>query len=1253
MKIRLFTLNAGSGEPISGCRVNLAVKFVAEKDLETRARDSSAEATALLQPIFGKANRGVALLATTRTDRAGCAVFDINSLGDARREILDQGLKIGLTTGLVDLVLGLADDDESLVGLLQVTGLLGFAGAAETQRNRVPMKTTDTDNLIDRLFACQTAYYLKTSIDCATSLVGAIADPDADDYRLSPASFVSRADTKIGDDGCEHLVPATLPLRQYSFYRVVVRDDQTTTEKPSFEIASIDSDLNLDKSIRWGEILEFGQTWNSLGHSLGEIKYSLPLAPGEAVKVAVIDWKREDSQSRTGATRQKDKLFHEQSVESDIDEITNASVAEDQAGESFLVGLAGGVDYAVPQSGLSAAGRLSLGAGFSHTQGTRDVSGDAQQDVHRKTVQRSNLVRSRNSSVVVQATQAESNFLSTRIVANLNRGHSITVQYYEVLRHLAVKTKLLRRDYAILVPFSPFEFDERNARRFRAQLEPVLLDDRRKDGFDALERLAAGDEIYTPPESADILASETSAGSKQRPVTLAREFALTIVSGPGQESDTAGSIQISLRRAMSSNQVLLGIGPGAGFDVKVFWQVRSNPDWTIADGPMPGRTGSFRTATTNVTLAAPVDLSIITGVVVSWAPIPNAFRPEGSSDDGWDLESLKIVATTEDGKPYTVTEHNYARPLGTLTFPRGYAKQDASAQIHTELTALKERVAALEGEVDDADDAGEPGKNATKPRPTKIGDTGDSKLLLNHLNDNQVYYNTHVWLLMDPRERRMRIAAAAGPYWNGLSDSPLAVTGNHLVFRYAGQPPEWLTKIPANGEAATKSIVTIPTRGIFAETHMGHCNALEKRDITRLWNFDELPISLLPNIESLKPMRLGEIQSIVADALDASGVTIQANPELPKIGEALAKAFELLGKPDIFRDMSAKKEVADVMAKLIEAAVPPKLNAASVGTGKNAAGAEASEMAGQASQGGSGGSSPATGASLRDYNVDGFSLVPDIKTFAKDFGLSDEETKQFAMDAVQKSTSSKSKGSTKSSKKIPVTIKTSVAVQGGVTRALDGNYEVTFNPPGDQLASPATSTLFRVAQGGNAQLLPLPPNTYTVRARYYAQSSSDLVILREPQSDSLGLNGESIVALAIDLMQRDLAGEINIDTEIQSDNVTIDSKTTLVELNIEAIVERSTQAEFEIEFDLGADFALSAENKVSFDTNKISELAWKVAAQLKDKRATLVAGLLSVFSIQSNIKADKTLKVAGSNKAKFRFAPCYLKQLALTAKKLP
>ena len=394
-------------------------------------------------------------------------------------------------------------------------------------------------------------------------------------------------------------------------------------------------------------------------------------------------------------------------------------------------------------------------------------------------------------------------------------------------------------------------------------------------------------------------------------------------------------------------------------------------------------------------------------------------------------------------------------------------------------------------------------------------------MLINHLNANQYFYNANVWLLMDSRERRRRIAAYVGSLLAGMSELPLAMSGNHLAFRYSA------TVLPAAArealpDAATpltpqESITTLPTRGIFAEAHLGNCNAAEKRDITRLWNFDELPVSLLPNIDTLTAGPRGGTPGIAPDAMGASPLGIQATPGLPAPGEAIAKALELLGKPDIFRDMSAREEVAGVMAKLIESAKPPTLSGDNIGSAFFPQNKATTSTSGGAANTGTGSGNPNEWANpftdqssqvsdgqsflaekYGNYRLtdqyDAFSLADDLTKFAQTTGMSDSSESDLA-DKVSKGTTNRvSRTTTQGPKKqtFSIGLKSRSSFSGGVQRALNDNITLDISPPDNLTSVTPVSYLIPVNGGVGRQTVALATGQYAVNVRYSPSQLSDL-----------------------------------------------------------------------------------------------------------------------------------------------------------------
>lgn len=79
-------------------------------------------------------------------------------------------------------------------------------------------------------------------------------------------------------------------------------------------------------------------------------------------------------------------------------------------------------------------------------------------------------------------------------------------------------------------------------------------------------------------------------------------------------------------------------------------------------------------------------------------------------------------------------------------------------------------------------------------------------------------------MLMDPTERRLILETALGgaDLLSAVDDKPIAASGNPVASIYDGPMPDWADKRDSDNEEALESIVTLPTRGLFAEAQLGH-----------------------------------------------------------------------------------------------------------------------------------------------------------------------------------------------------------------------------------------------------------------------------------------------------------------------------------------------------------------------------------------------------------------------------------------------
>ena len=310
--------------------------------------------------------------------------------------------------------------------------------------------------------------------------------PSLIDWYFSPGSFAAHPEFLVGDDGCERLFPAQIALQEFNIRQVVRIVGQSPIPVPEgFKLAYVD---------------DYRVTWQSLGHSLGEILYSLPLAPGESVKLAVIDWSWESTTQRTEKTSLTEEILHQTHRDRTISETVKAGLREFQHGSSFMGGIAGSAGASGSMGVVVGAAGIagSLGGSTATSEGSRDLVGENVQRLSDSFSQASSAQREINSTVVIQSRQEEKESIQTRTFTNYNHSHTLTILYYEILRHFKVEVAWVRRRLAVLVKMSQEQltrtFTANQLLGLRYLLDPFLLDPKLKDALDAASRVALSEE---------------------------------------------------------------------------------------------------------------------------------------------------------------------------------------------------------------------------------------------------------------------------------------------------------------------------------------------------------------------------------------------------------------------------------------------------------------------------------------------------------------------------------------------------------------------------------------------------------------------------------------------------------------------------------------------------------------------------------------------------------------------------------------
>jgi hypothetical protein len=713
----------------------------------------------------------------------------------------------------------------------------------------------------------------------------AMQNPGLTDWRLSPASFATNPDALLGEDGCENLFPANVALQEYFFYQVI------GLTNPEVQPPELPADVKA--RVRVGFVNEYRLAWYPLGHSLGQIQYSLPLAPGESVNLAIIDWTRRDVGQRTEDTKEAEQLVHNQRRDRTIAETVNAAIQEHQSGSSFMGGLAGAVGASIPIKAvnISVGATHSLGGAMSESSGSRDIAASTVQKLSDNITQSSAAMRELQSTVVVQTTQHEKEAIETRTVVNYNHSHALTILYYEVLRHFRVVTEFVRRRPVVLVKidtdwmilpgkpasvgqeviyWSQYYQLQQTIRENRATLEAALLDKRHAEGFNALERLT------------------------HRKAVASRQVTPTATPDPGEkqfifftfEMKTGGNFcdkpehHVEIRATFNGSR-----------SVKLQNQTGGTPE---ALNPH----GSFHQGHVVNTFVGTVPP---TEAPLKWREINSVLIGVHLFDvDDVSFEHIKISARDTAGGDTILVDMDYS--AGHLII----GPYSADIPLTTYIAPAPPHSAARSAE--------------------EIEDEIKVDELIDHLTYHKAHYTRALYLNQNPADRASQLDEIAlgnnATILEKIENRPLEIVGDFVAYpcsdgKWADSIEKFMITLPPPEPSLDERLVTLPTRGVFAEAKLGHCNASEEVDPTRFWKWEEHPIPhSAPEIAAIEAGKhVVKDPNLQSTPFPQPLVNIVNPPNAPD-PTGLANALNVLGTPNIFRDMSGREEVADLLKKL-------------------------------------------------------------------------------------------------------------------------------------------------------------------------------------------------------------------------------------------------------------------------------------------------------------------------------------------------
>lgn len=706
--------------------------------------------------------------------------------------------------------------------------------------------------------------------------------------------------------------------------------------------------LNLDNAIDWdedptiyqatslahGHLLQFKQEWINDGYSIGDLLYSLPLAPGQKKQIVTFDWERRESATRTGTREYQESLYNSLSRDRDVNEMVRGVFSERMRGGSTArtssFGAGAGLGFIAGSVGglLGVAGGSSKSSSTAWQNSSRNTSMSSMQQLHDRTVQSANAVRSQRSTVVTTATQGERFSAETESVANFNHCHSITIQYFEVLRHLKIRQRLAGVQECLFVPLILSPFDHQKILRWREAIRPFIQNPELERGFDAIERIENDYEGSDLPE--ERYADETIdslEGELYLRIQIASPHKLTTIEDPdsvlNDVLDPIGfllpGLEQKLRQVAEAaverrNELFFeNIAPvlAAAFVEKLRFQaiVQSGPDGNESLQDLPLDTtlvSDFENNGTHyISLRQSGDLGSLIRARVKGITVQKASQITLDSDGDQTLADAmprnSRIIVTSGGMRYR-TRHfsghlfRDSRIMDDLVGYGGLSDDSEKVRIATPLTRREMR----------------------NPRNKDLERANE---LLGHLNDNLEQYHRLIWMNMSDERRFMLLDGIRVTDYSEAEDYPrgvirsvasvvenrvIGVVGNSLIMpvapgfrlspRIQGQEVDLLSLYEPQSPPAPIH-VSVPTKGVYAESVMGQCNSCEKKQEDRFWRWSEEPIPQDPT--AIQPVGT---ESRRAAPMDTSPeefpnpmVNIQNAPQAPQPA-GVGAAADLLGK---------------------------------------------------------------------------------------------------------------------------------------------------------------------------------------------------------------------------------------------------------------------------------------------------------------------------------------------------------------------
>lgn len=712
----------------------------------------------------------------------------------------------------------------------------------------------------------------------------------------------------IGGIGSVVRLPALQPVVTLDPLPTVIIDDLLSGDRDRRPInaqhpVQWDSDASRYQAVTVarGHILEFRVKWRSNGYSLGTVAKTLTLAPRQVKLIQKIEWERIERTRRQERTQFIERVSDVVARQRQYDDMVEASLSEWSRGESrsSISAGAGGFGFAAAGFIIGGGGGHSNASSSASASGGRRTTASEEQRLRDSIRRYGESLRRFESVVVNEVTQEETVTGTAEVIRNPNYAHSLTVIYYQILRHLKIETAFAAVRECLFVPFAIKPFTLARAYRWRDLISKGILDNRFARAIRYLKDVLTG-----------FASSDVPPGRRSDQRIRHVSGSLFISLGIARPRDTAeGNFDST---AWDVLHPYLGGQPATGIFAALKELVEARRDRIFQEQHAPhiaaGWVNTLEIRAGSTPLQA--DLTLATRYSFNGrVRVDFSATVAGSSLTREMLSSIRIRAMKNLPPGSVANLTRLSVTYQTDHFQRTFSVGQGANDLVIPETGVRDTNGAALFSLPDQ----------WEREDVRAGMIRAVNDLLGHLNEHAEHYHKVIWWNMDRDRIYMLVDGFPVPGTEGFSigsvieRDPIAIVGNSLVFRVSAgsflgiddldDPIKLHNYYVAHQPISPPLLVSLPTDGLYAQAVMDECGALEEHYGSTDWILEEdEPLPPTIGAELLTTRRAEPVEA-TPTAFPQALINLQNAPEAPA-PSGFAGLLAAITNANAFRDMA-------------------------------------------------------------------------------------------------------------------------------------------------------------------------------------------------------------------------------------------------------------------------------------------------------------------------------------------------------------